>query len=189
VPPSVALYRQNDRLELDEPAGHGFFDPGRGRDDRTLTEWWTDAVDPNAREVLLVEQSAPPMPPNALQTLLSTASAMLALRTSVADKFKLLAEIVSASLGNLTFRDDQYEQWLTQLKARRRTNVIPLHEMIGGLGICRHRALLFKVLCDALSQNPEHGPPLRCALVRGDHGAVGHAWNEVVVFGEVPHGK
>lgn len=71
------------------------------------------------------------------------------------------------------------EQAVVEAKQRLGSNVVPVHELLGRAGVCRHRALLFKVLSD------EAGLP--CRLVRGDYDswrATGaHAWNVVFVDG------
>ena len=66
--------------------------------------------------------------------------------------------------------------------------MVPLHGLLGANGVCRHRSLLFKVLCDELCKQPEHAS-LNCRLVRGayqhdaDSGG-GHAWNVVLLDGK-----
>ncbi|KAH7281677.1 hypothetical protein KP509_36G058100 [Ceratopteris richardii] len=57
------------------------------------------------------------------------------------------------------------------LKAQRQSNVLPLGLL--PYGVCRHRAILFKYLCDRAS--------LQCELVRGYLDYVPHAWNVVLV--------
>lgn len=172
------LFRQNHRLELNERVDDGFFDPGRGRPARPLAEWRSDPVVLTDREVLLVELEP-------LRQRIQNVPLMLALRTSVADKFKLLAQLVSSCFGNMTITEAAVDQRLADIKGKLNSNVIPLHELLFGPGVCRHRALLFKVLCDELSQQAEHGLQMRCCLVRGQQqGGYAHAWNEVTVFGE-----
>ena len=76
------------------------------------------------------------------------------------------------------------EAALRSIKSTRGTNVVPLHELLGRNGVCRHRAVLFKLVCDELCEQPQHDS-LRCRLVRGDYGVQqaggGHAWNVVRV--------
>eukprot|EP00250_Pteridium_aquilinum_P000218 c10242_g1_i2 orf=202-4080(-) len=57
------------------------------------------------------------------------------------------------------------------LKAQRQSNVVPLGLL--PYGVCRHRAILFKYLCDRSS--------IPCELVRGYLDYVPHAWNVVLV--------
>lgn len=59
------------------------------------------------------------------------------------------------------------------IKEQRNTNVVP----IGALhyGVCRHRAILMKYLCDRAD------PPILCELVRGYMDYTPHAWNVILV--------
>ncbi|KAI5068580.1 hypothetical protein GOP47_0016925 [Adiantum capillus-veneris] len=57
------------------------------------------------------------------------------------------------------------------LQAQRQSNVVPLGLL--PYGVCRHRAILFKYLCDRAS--------VPCELVRGYLDYVPHAWNVVLV--------
>jgi hypothetical protein len=59
------------------------------------------------------------------------------------------------------------------IKERRNSGVVP----IGALqfGVCRHRAVLMKYLCDRAD------PPIPCELVRGHLDYTPHAWNVVHV--------
>nr|XP_043625013.1 uncharacterized protein LOC122596493 [Erigeron canadensis] len=65
------------------------------------------------------------------------------------------------------------EKSLQLVKARRNSIIVP----IGSLqyGVCRHRALLMKYLCDRVK------PRVPCELVRGYLDFAPHAWNVVVV--------
>lgn len=83
---------------------------------------------------------------------------------------------------------------LKKLKGSYGSNVIPLSEIIkGGSGVCRHRAITFKYLCDMAN--------IECRLIRGllypseDHrdddfhtigitGRYYHAWNVIKIGGE-----
>ncbi|GLT61542.1 hypothetical protein SLA2020_342410 [Shorea laevis] len=62
---------------------------------------------------------------------------------------------------------------LRSVKTKRNNIVVP----IGALkhGVCRHRALLFKYLCDRMK------PPIPCELVRGYLDFMPHAWNVIVI--------
>lgn len=59
------------------------------------------------------------------------------------------------------------------LKQRRASNVVPIGAL--PVGICRHRAILFKYLCDRAN------PPIPCELVRGYLDYEPHAWNVVLL--------
>ncbi|BBM97151.1 hypothetical protein MPTK1_1g03380 [Marchantia polymorpha subsp. ruderalis] len=59
------------------------------------------------------------------------------------------------------------------LKAQRGSNVLPIGSL--SFGVCRHRAILFKYLCDRAD------PIIPCELVRGYLDYMPHAWNVVLV--------
>ncbi|XP_062169022.1 uncharacterized protein LOC133875048 [Alnus glutinosa] len=68
---------------------------------------------------------------------------------------------------------DLCEKSIRSIKARRNSIIVP----IGALqfGVCRHRALLMKFLCDRME------PPVPCELVRGYLDFLPHAWNIVPI--------
>ncbi|KAH6821620.1 Leucine-rich repeat protein kinase family protein [Perilla frutescens var. hirtella] len=68
---------------------------------------------------------------------------------------------------------DICEKSLHSIKERRNSIIVP----IGGLqfGVCRHRALLMKYLCDHME------PRIPCELVRGYLDFSPHAWNVVIM--------
>ncbi|PIN06674.1 Ras suppressor protein (contains leucine-rich repeats), partial [Handroanthus impetiginosus] len=68
---------------------------------------------------------------------------------------------------------DICEKSLQSMKERRNSIIVP----IGGLrlGVCRHRALLMKYLCDRME------PRIPCELVRGYLDFSPHAWNVIVM--------
>ncbi|MCL7044566.1 hypothetical protein MKW94_010538 [Papaver nudicaule] len=68
---------------------------------------------------------------------------------------------------------DLCEKSLQTIKQARNSSVVP----IGALrwGVCRHRAVLMKYLCDRVD------PPIPCELVRGYLDFMPHAWNTVLV--------
>lgn len=68
---------------------------------------------------------------------------------------------------------DLCERSLHSIKSRRRSIVVPLGVL--QFGVCRHRALLMKYLCDRME------PPIPCELVRGYLDFVPHAWNIIHV--------
>ncbi|OVA03456.1 Protein kinase domain [Macleaya cordata] len=68
---------------------------------------------------------------------------------------------------------DLCENSLRIIKRARNSSVVP----IGTLrwGVCRHRAVLMKYLCDRVD------PPIPCELVRGYLDFMPHAWNTILV--------
>ncbi|GJX57878.1 leucine-rich repeat protein kinase family protein [Tanacetum coccineum] len=65
------------------------------------------------------------------------------------------------------------EKSLQLVKARRNSIIVPIGTL--QFGVCRHRALLMKYLCDRVE------PRVPCELVRGYLDFAPHAWNVVVV--------
>ncbi|XP_061373943.1 uncharacterized protein LOC133316233 [Gastrolobium bilobum] len=61
------------------------------------------------------------------------------------------------------------EKSLGSIKKRRSSIIVPIGSV--QYGVCRHRALLFKYLCDHME------PPVPCELVRGYLDFSPHAWN------------
>ncbi|KAG4998312.1 hypothetical protein JHK85_029751 [Glycine max] len=65
------------------------------------------------------------------------------------------------------------EKSLDSIKKRRNSIIIPIGSV--QYGVCRHRALLFKYLCDHME------PPVPCELVRGYLDFSPHAWNIILI--------
>ncbi|XP_023760324.1 uncharacterized protein LOC111908739 [Lactuca sativa] len=65
------------------------------------------------------------------------------------------------------------ERSLQLIKARRNSIVVPIGTL--QFGVCRHRSLLMKYLCDRME------PQVPCELVRGYLDFAPHAWNVIVV--------
>ncbi|KAH9298102.1 hypothetical protein KI387_029784, partial [Taxus chinensis] len=65
------------------------------------------------------------------------------------------------------------EQSVRIIKEQHNSNVVP----IGAIqyGVCRHRAILMKYLCDRAD------PPIPCELVRGYMDYMPHAWNAIII--------
>lgn len=68
---------------------------------------------------------------------------------------------------------DLCEKSIRSIKGRRNSIVVPLGAL--QFGVCRHRALLMKFLCDRME------PPVPCELVRGYLDFLPHAWNIVPI--------
>eukprot|EP00256_Glycine_max_P028726 XP_003555353.1 ras guanine nucleotide exchange factor L isoform X2 [Glycine max] len=65
------------------------------------------------------------------------------------------------------------EKSLDSMKKRQNSIIIPIGSV--QYGVCRHRALLFKYLCDHME------PPVPCELVRGYLDFSPHAWNIILI--------
>ncbi|XP_073137023.1 uncharacterized protein [Henckelia pumila] len=76
------------------------------------------------------------------------------------------------SVDDIVFHDI-CEKSLRFIKERRNSTVIPIGDL--QFGVCRHRALLLKYLCDRMK------PRIPCELVRGYLDFLPHAWNVVVM--------
>lgn len=68
---------------------------------------------------------------------------------------------------------DMCEKSLQAIKARCNSVVVPIGTL--QFGVCRHRAVLMKYLCDRMD------PPVPCELVRGYLDFFPHAWNAILV--------
>ncbi|KAI8561231.1 hypothetical protein RHMOL_Rhmol04G0322400 [Rhododendron molle] len=78
----------------------------------------------------------------------------------------------SDSVEDIVFLD-LCEKSLHSAKARQKSVVVPIGTL--QFGVCRHRALLMKYLCDRME------PHVPCELVRGYFDFSPHAWNIVIV--------
>ncbi|XP_027365180.1 uncharacterized protein LOC113872105 [Abrus precatorius] len=65
------------------------------------------------------------------------------------------------------------EKSLDSIKKRQNSIIVPIGSV--QYGVCRHRALLFKYLCDHME------PPVPCELVRGYLDFSPHAWNVILI--------
>jgi len=95
---------------------------------------------------------------------------------------KMMSEMVSGAMGGSCSFED-YNDWayaaeITRCKELRRSNVLWIGDM--RRGVCRHRAFLFKFLCDQVM--PGLARLERAKIERGAH--VGHAWNCVKFYGD-----
>ncbi len=156
-------FQRLNRVEPNQLIHDGYVDGGRGQ---TITD---DGKASSSREVLVVDRTRD----TNLREMLATARSMQTLPE--ADRLAALAALVEqhfvAVSGNALKPDEV-------LGSNHQNQEVLLGDAAqkGGGGVCRHRALLFKVLGD------EAG--LKVALVRGyakctDGSYGGHAWNEV----------
>ncbi|XP_043695830.1 uncharacterized protein LOC122646344 isoform X2 [Telopea speciosissima] len=76
-------------------------------------------------------------------------------------------------LGNEFDFIDLCEKSLRSIKEARSSNIVPIGTL--RFGVCRHRAVLMKYLCDRVE------PPVPCELVRGYLDFMPHAWNIILV--------
>ncbi|CAI9118369.1 OLC1v1019931C2 [Oldenlandia corymbosa var. corymbosa] len=76
------------------------------------------------------------------------------------------------AVGDIVFHD-LCERALQSIKCRLKSIVVPIGSL--QFGVCRHRAVLMKYLCDRVN------PPMHCELVRGFLDFSPHAWNVIAV--------
>ncbi|XP_055813579.1 uncharacterized protein LOC129883054 [Solanum dulcamara] len=88
------------------------------------------------------------------------------------DTTSMITKESPSSLGDILFLD-LCEKALHSIKSRQNSIVVPIGSL--QFGVCRHRALLMKYLCDRIE------PRISCELVRGYLDFSPHAWNVIVV--------
>mmetsp|Transcript_12597 Transcript_12597/g.43940 ORF Transcript_12597/g.43940 Transcript_12597/m.43940 type:complete len:369 (-) Transcript_12597:220-1326(-) len=180
-------------VDFEDRTSDGWFDMGVGRPYTSLTDLQKETINTN-REVLLADASQD----NRLKQLVEEVKgecASLGLTQIILDKRDIastdikkkcvvkIAEILSQRLGGSIlydkYMDFGYSTEIQRCKQLRKSNVV----WVGDLkkAGCRHRAFLFKYLCDLVL--PYLCRLERTKIERGAH--VGHAWNVVKFFGDV----
>ena len=95
----------------------------------------------------------------------------------VRDKYKFIMQATVKKLGGYSTRTrkfvKQLDDELNKLKSK--SIIVGLHEL--SIGYARHRAVMFKILCDFNG--------LKCRLVRGTFYEKPHVWNEVIIYSNV----
>ncbi|GMH29243.1 hypothetical protein Nepgr_031086 [Nepenthes gracilis] len=86
--------------------------------------------------------------------------------------------LMESTIQNLESNEDAAfcdicEKSLRDIKVRRNSIVIPIGTL--QFGVCRHRAILMKYLCDRME------PPVPCELIRGYLDFSPHAWNVILI--------
>jgi len=112
-----------------------------------------------------------------LQAFLATVKADLEKIKDERERAKRLAVLVAERLGGNEMADLVAASEADV--ARIGTKVVRIGDL--QVGVCRHRALLYKYCADRVPGGPS------CRLVRGDYassyGGGGHAWNVVILYG------
>lgn len=88
------------------------------------------------------------------------------------DTTSMVTKESPSMLGDVHFLD-LCEKALHSIKSRQNSIVVPIGSL--QFGVCRHRALLMKYLCDRIE------PRISCELVRGYLDFSPHAWNVIMV--------
>lgn len=154
-----AVFSVNHRIEPGVRLHDGFFDGGRRADinERNRVE--------TGREVLIVDRTKD-------QTLREFGGYARALEGTADEKVLKLADLIDGHFRHYKGRELDASSALARDYASKGVHLGDVKLLSKG-GVCRHRAMLFKVLAE------EAGVPV--ALVRGNAFAHrgGHVWNEV----------
>jgi len=144
-----------------------FFDGGRGHSWRSLDEFKKLPVN-NEREIILVDLKHD----KSLENMVHELKEILPSDLNLVTCYKEIANFVHNRMGK--FNLENFESHIRELKTSCNSNVLKIGEI--RIGLCRHRAILFKFLCDRLTTSIR---PLLCRLVRGYDEEEAHAWNVV----------
>jgi hypothetical protein len=173
---SAIAYATSDHVLEHQKIETGFTDGGRGGVARSAADCRYDAPALDEREVIVVNLDA-------LSEFIAECKTAVTTRCSNSrEAFKTLAKMCSTRLGGkrATTDDAPTMEHLNELRSELRSNCVPIHRLESG--VCRHRALLFKILCWECA-SPAMALP--CRFIRGDftnsYGVGGHAWNVVRV--------
>lgn len=177
--PSARLYFGSHHLNgFYDRVENGFYDAGWLGDAPELPsmrELVGRPVVPGGREIIVVDARLDA----GLRHHLDQGRQLLRSVTADRDRVLALGHYVSSAFGGAAPRRELHAQTAAQLDTKmgeRGCGVVLLGELT--CGICRHRALLFKIMCDAVA--------VECELVRGLYGErnTGHAWNVVRIKGK-----
>jgi len=180
-------------VDFEDMTADGWFDMGVGKPYTSLPDLQHEPVNTN-REVLLADKTQDQKLAQLLE-LINADCAELGLTAEVLDKrdsastnikkkcVEKMAKRISEKMGgDISFEkymDFGYAAEIQRCKALRRSNVVWIGDL--SRGVCRHRAFLFKYLCDV--KLPYLCRLERSKIERGAH--VGHAWNTIKFYGDV----
>ena len=168
-PPSASTKQYATEHVLIEKMDDGFCDGGRAAGAKSGNAWRLHARRP--REVIEVQME------KWKDEIRDVQMACIEM-TSAREKCKFIARKCSEIFGGLQAMRDVNKSDLDVRKCmdQNRCCVVGLHELKSKHGVCRHRAILFKLLSDSV-------PGIRSRLVRGEYvsgnGGGAHAWNVV----------
>merc|ERR1719188_2247367 len=104
----------------------------------------------------------------------------------IATRVMIVALTISSACGGRYVSVEEVERRCEELQRKHDQGIVPLGELLGGeplgepsrpgSGCCRHRAILFKAVCERLDITPAR-------LVRDSHDGHGHAWNIIELAG------
>lgn len=167
-------YNQEGQLNFDNQMVDGFYDPGRLSTEGssvtfpTLESFEGQPYNKGTREVLLVDSTKDPL----LSEIVRRAESMLQSFADLESQARVLSIFVSNCFGGDSPCPVTCAAEISKLKEAKKSNVIPIGEI--KIGVCRHRAVLYKYLCDKIG--------IDCELKRGEYCGVDsvigvHAWN------------
>eukprot|EP00999_Lentomonas_sp_LEN2_P002530 NODE_414_length_1525_cov_103.089413_g382_i0.p1 GENE.NODE_414_length_1525_cov_103.089413_g382_i0~~NODE_414_length_1525_cov_103.089413_g382_i0.p1 ORF type:complete len:329 (+),score=45.54 NODE_414_length_1525_cov_103.089413_g382_i0:103-987(+) len=162
-------FSQDSLLDFEHKLTDGFYDCGRSVGLPSLDSLKAQEAH-SGREVIYVDRNTD----TAFAELVEKAGATISVGNEIKARAVLLSLAVSNYFGGTNdCLISNTEKGILQLKSRRNSNVLPIGQL--QYGVCRHRAVAYKYICD------REGIP--CRLVRGDYmsekGTEGHSWNVV----------
>ena len=167
-----------DDLLYDKNEAVIFYDGGRDAKMGTLKAMSKEA-ETNDREVLIIDSRFP----IGLEKHLACAKEAIRDCADLKDRIQGVAKYVCAAMGGTNVDEAEAEQHIRELRKSKKFETDVGEVLLGTieLGLCRHRAILFKWLCDHKELN------IQTCLVRGKvnfnggDGFKAHAWNICVV--------
>jgi len=177
VSPCTRAFFDTNLIDYDLKIVDGFYDPGRSWVTLPSLSYVMNHPElvTKCRETIVVDMVSD-MP---LRRFVERCGQMLTPTMDARTKIHLLSVMVSNFQGgwntDLLPRSDRFVQRLRYLLG---FNIVPIGQVQHG--VCRHRAVLFKFLCDTFG--------LPCRLIRGNYHHAsgdkeGHSWNVVLLDG------
>ena len=160
-----ARYYFSHSLDFDHKIKNGnlFYDPGRSNKEFKDFSKYSNGNDSN-REVIYVDLQID----DSLNDIIGKARKFL--QQDLSNFYRELSQFVSDEMGGEHISSECRKELEILTRA---SPCVPLGKIKKGL--CRHRALLFKVICDCLHSEDNR---IKCRLLRGAYNGA-HAWNEV----------
>jgi len=162
-------YNKEGELTFDDRILNGFYDPGRVEPFLSLEEYSLQPFH-EGREVLLLDSSKDCK----LVSYVQRSEELLSNFADMQSQARVLALFVSNCFGGDFPSSCASAAQINQVKASKQSNVVLIGEVTSG--VCRHRAILYKYLCDRFG--------IPCELKRGTYhvdteNSGAHAWNVI----------
>ena len=161
-------FNAKHELQGAEPIADGYTDGGRG-----MGIWSDGARGVASREVLVVDRSRDAR----LREHIDVARNLRSLPE--ADRAQALARYVDETMGGQRPDLLQRNEAAVERVRDREVMIGDAQHVLDGTGVCRHRALLFKVLADEAGLSTT----IRRGEARNANNRGAHAWNEVTIDG------